>query len=152
MYLLTKLQLVLGWWIYGDGSFTLLMGLLLGWYVILVFLHFLLNYLYNRSKLNGANSGPVDPASGTMKSLIEESENGEADSDLMTMVNRNRTQVQIEAAFPMVTYFHFKDKIINLTEFTHPGGQAIFRFLNGKDITKYFYGSAALDYDLKVRH
>lgn len=52
VYLLTKLQLVLGWYIYGDGGFTLLMGLLLGWYVVLLFLHFIMDYLYRNSKLS----------------------------------------------------------------------------------------------------
>ena len=38
VYGLTKLQLLLGWWFY-QGSFGLLVGLLLGWYGLLVLLH-----------------------------------------------------------------------------------------------------------------
>lgn len=88
-----------------------------------------------------------------MKSLIEESDAGEAPiNDLLGMINRNRPGNEISNAFPDVTYVHFKNKVLDLSDFNHPGGQAIIHQLKGKDVTKYIYGSAALEYDLEVRH
>lgn len=149
-YVLTKLQLVLGWWIY-QGGFWLLVALLLGWYGILAVLHCLLEWLYRKNKLfliRNFQRIEKHEITSEIKSLIEDEE----DNDIVASVNAGKHSAEIVAAFPKAKYVLFKDFICQLDGFKHPGGQFIFERVIGKDISKYIYGSAAFEEGELSRH
>lgn len=141
-YILTKLQMILGWWIY-DGSFQLLAGLFLGWAVLLALLHVAMEWLYRHNRMflirNFQRADLNAEVTSEVKSLIEDAE----EMDLIAMINAGRPVSEIRRAFPEVQYVFFKGLICQLNGFKHPGGQLILQKVLGRDVSKYIYGGAS---------
>ena len=133
LYVFTKANIIVGCLFYDQGKWRIPVFIYL-FVLLLVHLVLIKKYLDWKKYTNKAAAKPLMGGSLQKKHVA-----------LMTALNEGTAREKLLADFRGMKWVQLGNKVYDLTDWTHPGGNFVIEAVVGQEIGRYFYGNYALE-------
>ena len=133
LYLLTKVNIILGVIFHDQGDWKVPVFIYLG---VLAILHVLFQIRYPSWLIKVPEAMNL-----SVKTRIKNQKH----ADLLEAINNGTPTEKILANFPNIKWVQLGNGIYDLTDWVHPGGNSIIEACIGREVGRYFYGNYSLE-------
>lgn len=121
-YAISKIELLIGWFIYGPGGWTPMMTVLIVYYAVFFSVRFV---FFDRLYLRKSDHLYHSCFNGQPKTLMPEYES------IAEMIENGLSKRSILQEYPGVKYVIYKDRLYDVSGLLHPGGMFIIKRVVG---------------------